>query len=163
MAPASSARGISLLETLIAVVVLVSVLGSLAHLILAGVRQASSARRDLVALVLAQSLLEELLAAPWTYDATGARVSSVRLGESPPGTLAADADGFADALDADGRRLLTTGDPASAFRRRWAVSRVEASDPDTLLLQVCVAAAGGSNVRASVPDACVSAIRTRTP
>ena len=158
MTRAGSAAGFSLIEVLIATVLVCSAIAGLAHLGAIGVTQAADVQRGALALALAQSKLEELRASPWAFDATGARVSAPALLVSPADSLTEDASGFVDSFD-------RFGEPASPaapaiYRRRWAISPFDPVDPDTLLLQICVVPGGSPDLPA---DACVATIRTRHP
>lgn len=153
-------RGFSLIETLVAASLLASALTALAHLVATASRQLTTARQSLGALILAQSKLEELRAEDWRFASDGSRVSSAALAPSPPGALTTDLPGWVDELD----RFGTSAAPGEAapVRRRWAVTPSPPLDPDTIVLQVCVV--GPEAVGAdAIADACVSAIRTRTP
>ncbi len=155
-------RGFSLIEVLIATLLISSAIAGLAHLAAIGVRQGHAARHATSSLSLAQSKLEELRAVAWSYDASGTRISSPALTLSPLGSLVEDYTGFTDAIDA-------FGEPASSpelaeYRRRWGITRLIPTDEDTLVLQVCVVPldqTGAGWTRA--PEACVSTIRTRKP
>lgn len=152
--------GFTLVEALIASVLVAGALVTLAHLISAGVTQSHSMRRTLTSLVLAQSKLEELRALPWRFAADEMRISSAALAASPAGSLAGDVGGYVEALDrfgavADERRPET-------YRRRWSIAQWPTPNPDTLVLQVCVFSSSAAGAAAAA-DACVAAIRTRKP
>lgn len=163
MAPADPlSRGFSLIEVLIASLLVASAIVGLAHLAALGVRQGHAARHATSSLSLAQSKLEELRAVEWSYDAGGARLSGSALGLSPPRALLDDQAGYADSTDAFGEAV--TSQALAVYRRRWAILQLQAEDEDTLLLQVCVFPLGGAGARwNSQPEACVSTIRTRKP
>lgn len=154
----SASRGFSLIEALIASLLVAGAVVGLTHLITAGAAQAFLSRRSSTALTLAQAKLEELRGLTWRFDAAGVRVSSPLLTTSPPRTLLQDHEGHVDRLDRFG--AITAVDEAAHYRRRWAIAPLDATDPDTLVLQVCVFAAGSSGAAA---DACVWTIRTRKP
>lgn len=158
MPHAKADDGFTLLEALIASIVLAGALVTLAHVVSIGVEQSTAMRRTMAAQVLAQSKLEELRALPWRF-ADGARVSSAALAPSPAQSLTSDMAGWVDTLD-------RFGAPAGArqpqtHRRRWSIA-TWATDPDTLILQVCVFPSSEHAV-AAMADACVAAIRTRQP
>jgi prepilin-type N-terminal cleavage/methylation domain-containing protein len=160
MLAVSSARGFTLIEALIASALIATALVTLSYVVATGVAQTSSSRRSVMALVLAQSKLEELRALPFRFAADGSRVDSEELAASPPSTLTEDRDGWVELLD-------RFGDAANDrqpmhYRRRWAVVPFTAFDLDTLVLQVCVFYSGGA-ARAATADVCLSSIRTRTP
>lgn len=153
--PASA--GFTLLEALVAAGLAVFAIAALAAFGAMASRQHAAARQLVAALTLAQSLLDDLRAEPWTYAPDGSPVSSARLALSPSGTLTADAAGHADRVDRFGAVVETGG----WFLRRWAVTLWDPSDPDLLLLQACV-------FRIHVPpparaEACVWTLRNRRP
>ena len=162
--PARVESGFTLVEVLVASALIVSVAGGFAHLAAAGVARSNAARSAGVALALAQGKLEELRAAPWSYDAAGLPASDPALTPSPDDSLTSDRDGWFDALDRFGGGVPVEERRRAVFGRRWSVSRFEPGDGDTLILRVCVrsmvlsAAAG-----AGAADACVSAVMTRKP
>jgi len=157
-----SCSGFSLLEALIATVLLASAVVGLAHLVTLGAAQTRSSRHASTALVMAQSRLEQLRALGWTYSADGTRISSPALAPSPARSLFEDRAGWVDYLDMFGVPVTEASGTAN-YRRRWAVSRVSAAEEDTLQLQVCVFAFRRGRDPDAIADACVSTIRTRKP
>jgi prepilin-type N-terminal cleavage/methylation domain-containing protein len=158
-----SMRGFSLIEVLIAALVVSSAIAGFAHLIALAARQTSSTHTSVSALSLAQSKLEGLRALTWTYDASGTRVSSPELALSPATSLFVDSPGYVDAMDRFGQPV-SAAPQSAAFRRRWAVWRLDPAVADTLILQVCVfEIAVASSSRRRMPAACVSTVRTRKP
>jgi Tfp pilus assembly protein PilV len=155
-------RGFSLFEALIASVLVGSVIVGLAHLVATAAAQSTSSRTAADALVAAQSKLEELRLAAWTYGPDAARVSSPALAESPPNALAADAAGYVDFLDAFGASVAAASEDV-AFVRRWAVEIADAADADTLALHVCVFQRDARARVDATAVACVAGIRTRQP
>ena len=59
-----SLRGFTLIEAVVATAVMVTVIASVAHVVLVAASQSSTGRRELQALALSQSKLEELRARP---------------------------------------------------------------------------------------------------
>ncbi|MGQ0735027.1 MAG: type IV pilus modification PilV family protein [Acidobacteriota bacterium] len=156
-----AAGGFTVTELLVASLLVAAVLGGLGHLMAVAINQATTVRSGAAALSLAQSRLEELRAAPWTYDAGGGRVSAPQLEWSPDEALSRDEACCFDLVDRHGQ-VVTAGDERPAvFRRRWAVSRVDAGDDETLWLRVCVGRA--TDAISKTPWACVSTIKTRKP
>jgi Tfp pilus assembly protein PilV len=151
--------GFTLLEALIATLLLAGALVTLAHVVATGARQTTSMRRTIAAVVIAQSKLEELRALPWRFNAGGARLSSAALALSPPDSLIVDRAGWVETLDRFG--VASDARQPQVYRRRWSIAEW-AGDPDTLVLQVCVFESSNTAV-ASAPGACVSAVRTRKP
>jgi prepilin-type N-terminal cleavage/methylation domain-containing protein len=164
VSPRFRESGFTLIEVLIASALVVSVIGGLAQLVAKGAGQSHAARSAGAALALAQGKLEELRAATWSYDASGAPVSDPALAESPADAVSADRDGWWDAADEFGQPVSTTDVGRTVYRRRWSIVRFDAADPHTLVLTVCVrsvvssAAAGTGS-----PDACVSSVLARKP
>jgi prepilin-type N-terminal cleavage/methylation domain-containing protein len=151
--------GFSLVEVLVAMVLVAGAVAGLASLGFLGLTRGDSVHRAGQALALAQGKLDELRAAPWGFDATGTRVTDTALALSPPLTLTG---GGAPAVELFDRFAHPTGTLAdAAFERRWAVTLVDAADPDTLLIQACVAALGG--VDAGNSRRCVVTVRSRHP
>jgi hypothetical protein len=159
MAGVICSRGFSLLEALIASLLIAVAVVGLAQLVAVGTTQSGRARRAVTAVTLAQAKLEELRAEPWGYTRAGSRISSGALAVSTGADLSEDRPGHADALDRFGAPV-SAGDPPH-FRRRWAIELFDPADPDTLMLSVCVFDAGGA--AAASGDACVWAIRARKP
>jgi Tfp pilus assembly protein PilV len=156
---AHASEGFTLLEALIASLLLAGALATLAHVVGTGVVQTTSMRRTMAALVLAQSKLEELRALTWRFDADGSRASSNALVASPAGSLSADHAGWVETLDRFG--VASAARQPQMYRRRWSIAQW-GPDPDTLVLQVCVFESS-DNAVAPAPQACVSTIRTRRP
>jgi hypothetical protein len=151
-------RGFSLIEALIASLLIAIAVVGLAHLVTVGVAQAFTTRQSATSLTLAQSKLEELRGLTWRFDADGTRVSSPQLAAAPPSALSQDHDGYVEKLD----RFGAPGPPDEAphYRRRWAIAPLDALDADTLVLQVCVSSIGAAGGPAVV---CVWTLRTRKP
>jgi prepilin-type N-terminal cleavage/methylation domain-containing protein len=150
--------GFTLVETLVAMLLVSTAVAGVAHLGLAAMAQSAAIQREAVALWLAQSRLEELRATQWAFDASGARLSDPALSVSPADALTRDATGYVDTFDRFGEP--TVMGPAVTYRRRWAIGLVSPTDPDTLLLQSCVFAGTPLHDRAPA-DTCLSTIRTR--
>ena len=153
-----------MIEVLVASALVVSVIGGFAQLAAKGVAQSHAARNAGAAHALAQGKLEELRARSWSYDASGAPIGDPALAESPADALTTDRAGWLDVSDEFGQPVATTDVGRTAYRRRWSVTRVDAADPNTLVLKVCVHAVGSAGSALSgVPDACVSTVLTRKP
>lgn len=155
--------GFTLIEVLVASAIVVSVIGGLAQLAANGVGQSHAARSAGAALALAQGKLEELRAATWSWDASGAPLSDPALVESPADAVSADRDGWWDAADEFGQPVSTTDAGRTVYRRRWSISRIDPADPHTLVLKVCVRSLVSVRPGDGVPDACVSSVMARKP
>src|SRR5262245_51838555 len=110
----SSARGFSLLETLVAAGLIATAVVALAYLIALAAQRATAGRHAISALAAAQAKVEQLRALTWTYAADATRLSDEStdlsvdppapaggsgLLPSPPGSLAEDVRGYVDYLD----------------------------------------------------------------
>ncbi len=106
------ARGFSLVEALVALMLLGTGAALLAHLCAYSTRALVDARRLTTAVVFARAKLEELRALPVDLDL------------SPPGSLDADADGFCDFLGRDGDVLSVhpPPPPGAVYVRRWSIA-----------------------------------------
>jgi hypothetical protein len=155
--------GFSLIEALLAALLMASAVAGLAQLLGVGVRQSDLVRDESMAQSLAQSRLDALRALPWRYDAAGLRVSSPDLAMSPADALIANRPGYVDRLDRFGRVVADPADGTSTYVRRWFIAPFDA-DPDTLTLRACVwTIARKAGVANDIPDACVAGVRTRQP
>jgi type II secretory pathway pseudopilin PulG len=153
----NSAAGFTLVEALVATVLVCTAIGGIAQLGVIAAAQSAAVQRDAVALWLAQSKIEDLRSRPWSFDSAGARLSDSTLTLSPPDTLLVDTSGFVEYLDRFGEPVTAS---AAVFHRRWAIDLVETSDADTLRLQACVLTRE-SMLRGTPPAICVSTVRTR--
>jgi len=161
MASTASARGFTLIETVVATGILVTALAGLAQLFILSTHLTRQASASGVALVAAQDKLESLRARRFAYDTSGASITDPALQPSPPSSLDEDVETTVDWLTASGEAAATAD--LAAFVRRWRISMVAASIPEAIAIEVCVfkAPAAGADHRAA--DACLSAIRTRQP
>lgn len=117
--PVGEARGLSLLEVLVAIAVLSVGLGALAQAFLLARRANAAAHAATLATVLAARKMEELRTHPWSL-ATG-------------GSLQSTVAGFSDFFDGAGRAAGPLPPPAAAFVRRWSI---EALPDDPVLSRV---------------------------
>jgi Tfp pilus assembly protein PilV len=136
-----SCRGFTLVEALVAATLVATAAVALAHLVALGATQSASNRYSLEALVSAQTKLEQLRSATFSHAA-----ASADLNASPAGALHTSTPGFNDVVD--------------DITRRWTIRRLDAGDPNTLVLDVC---AFRATDRRRPKEACVSTIRTRRP
>jgi hypothetical protein len=121
-----SSRGFSLVEALIATMVMVAGIVGLAALYDVAIRTNAAARTATVASMLAVDRMEQLRSAPFV-------IGGVRPTPSPSGTLSANIDGFCDFLDAKSNPARAD---VATYVRRWAVTPLP-SDPDNaIVLQV---------------------------
>ncbi len=157
------AAGFSLLEALVASLLIGSAIVGLAHLVALGAEQSLGSRRAASAVAIAQSKLESLQRAPFRFEPDGTRTSSAALAASPSQSLTQDTPGFVESIDAFGLVVSPPGAAHVDYVRRWAVTPLVPGDQDTLLVQVCTFVARGPTARDTMPVACSSAVRTRTP
>ncbi|MEO8678844.1 MAG: hypothetical protein ABI665_07350 [Vicinamibacterales bacterium] len=159
----SASPGFTLLETIIATSVLVTVLAGVAQLLILGTRLASSSGRHAHAVMSAQAKIEDLRARRFGYDAEGDPVTDPVLTPSPAGSLYADAGGYSEALD-DGAEVIPAGDERQrTFTRRWAVAPLDRLSPEVLAIEVCVFREPATGAPLAAAEACVATIRTRQP
>lgn len=174
--------GFTLIEVLVAMLLLMLAATGVAHLCGVAISAANSARVETSATILATQKLEQLRALAWTIDASGAPLSDRNtnvavvpasgggpgLNASPPSSLDVNAAGYVDYLSAHGVWLGTGAAPPrqARFIRRWSVQPLPEDPADTLILQVLVTTVARDR-RASPPrrrlegDALVTTILTR--
>jgi prepilin-type N-terminal cleavage/methylation domain-containing protein len=183
--PPASLRetGFTLLEVLIAMLLVASVAMGVAQLFALTMIATENSRHETSSTALAVQKMEELRGLTWSFAAGGA-VSDVStnlstdpattagpgLSVSPAGTLSTSTPGYVDYLDDRGRWVGTgTALPSGVvYIRRWSIEALQ-SDPDTLVFQVLVttvrrdreAAAAGGNRQRRRGDALLTSVRTR--
>jgi Tfp pilus assembly protein PilV len=172
-------RGFSIIEATIAVSLLAIGVAALAQLTIASAQANMAARRATIAQQAAIERMEQLRALAWTSDGGVVPVTdwSSDLTTTPasgggsglataPATLATNASGYCDFLDADGRWLAggTRAPAGAAWVRRWSVTAVD-SLADTLVLRVVVIPASASRAglaaASTTNGAWLVAMRTR--
>lgn len=160
MSSTASARGFTLLETLVATSILVTALAGIAQLFVLSMHLTRGASVSARALVTAQQRLEALRGLAFTYDHGGAPITAAELAISPPSSLDEDIEDNVDWVDDDGQ----AGDnPAgAAFVRRWRVSPL-AESADAIAIEVCVFKPPAFAASHRSAEVCLSAIRTRQP
>jgi prepilin-type N-terminal cleavage/methylation domain-containing protein len=160
-AEAGIPRGFTLLETLVALGLSATLLGTLFPVYWHVTRGALLAHEHSVGTMLAAQRLEQLRALAFRFDAGAVgpeRVTDVAtdlsgatatqggagLAPSPAAALLVPTPGYVDYLDAQGRWVGSGVSPPAeaAFVRRWAVTPSLAAPEDGLLLQVLVSALG---------------------
>ena len=148
--------GFTLVEVMIAMVVLAILALGVAQLFGVAIQATSSARHQTSTTVLAAQKMEQLRGLTWGFDdaGTGLPVSDTStdltqepptdggsgLNPSPPGSLNVNTPGFVDFLDARGQRVGTGAapPPAAMFIRRWNIQPLPTNPNNTLILQVLV-------------------------
>jgi hypothetical protein len=150
-----SERGVSLVETLLAALLMAAALVALAELVALSVRNGVSARAESFAIVLAQQKMEQLRGLTWSFDTAGLPVSDTTtdtalavespaggtgLSLSPPDVLEKNTTGYVDYLDQMGNSLgggptLPSG---TAYIRRWSIEPLPSDPGNTLFLRILV-------------------------
>ena len=150
-----SAAGFSLVEVLIATMLLATALVMLAQLFVLSTQSNLGARNTTFTAVLAQQKLEELRSLTWGFDTQGLPISDTStntavspetpaggtgLAPSPAGTLGANTDGYVDYIGQFGDKLGGGAAPPAdtVFVRRWSVEPLPSNPNNTLILQVLV-------------------------
>lgn len=158
---ASSARGTTLVEVLVASALLVTLIGGVAYLFITSQQQALLAERLAAATLVAQDRVQRLRAEAWSWDVNGVPVSAPGLAPSPPGALDGDTVGYSDTVDRWGRLSGDEEFDGAAFVRRWAVAPTRPSDAHALSIEVCVFQ--WPAVADAAPLACLHTVRARQP
>ena len=156
----SSARGFTLVETIVATGILVTALAGVAQLFVLGSHLTRQAGASGIALVAAQDKLESLRGGAFTYDAAGLEVTDAALEPSPESSLSEDIDPYVDWLDDYGE--AQSSPDGAVLTRRWRITSLGETTPDAIAIEVCVYPFT-PNGKAGGADACLAAIRTRQP
>ena len=152
---ASGESGFSLIEVLIATLILAIALVSLAQLFALSTKSNMGARNTTYTAVLAQQKLEELRSLTWGFDTLGLPISDTAsntavspetpgggtgLAPSPAGSLGANTDGYVDYVGQFGTKLGGGATPpaGTVYVRRWSVEPLPSNPNNTLILQVLV-------------------------
>ena len=140
----ASAAGSTLVEALVAMLVLTTGLVAMAELVRLAMASNVRARRSSMAAILAMQKIEELRSLAWEFDVSGVPVSDGGL-QASPWSLQQNTPGFVDHVDRGG---TVVGEgvqaPASAvLTRRWSIEPLPASSEHVVLLQVLVTVAQG--------------------
>jgi prepilin-type N-terminal cleavage/methylation domain-containing protein len=151
----ASQAGFSLVEVLVAAVILVTGLIAVAELFLISTNANRAARRVTSTAVLAQQKIEQLRGLTWGFDDFGLPISDfstnvtvtppnpaggVGLQASPGDTLATATPGYVDYLDAYGAWVGTGASPPAGalYERRWSIDPLPLNPNNTLVFQVVV-------------------------
>ena len=147
--------GFSLIEVLVAAVILMTGIIAVAQMFVASTTANMAARRVTTTAVLAQQKIEQLRGLTWGYDDFGLPISDftsniavspqtpaggVGLQASPGDTLNSSTPGYVDYLDAYGASLGTGAapPPGAIYVRRWSVEPLPTNPNNTLVFQVLV-------------------------
>jgi type II secretory pathway pseudopilin PulG len=146
--------GFSLLETLVATVLLAGGVLATAQMFILAARGNQSANRSTYTATLAQEKMEQLRSLTWGFDQAGLPVqdyvsntavdppldNGVGLTPSPDNSLSANVDGYVDYIDRDGVSLGGGAQvpDGTIYIRRWSVEPLPTNPNNTLILQVLV-------------------------
>jgi prepilin-type N-terminal cleavage/methylation domain-containing protein len=161
MSSPASPRGFTLIETVVATSLLVTALAGLAQLFMLSAQLTRQASASGVALLAAQEKLESLRGLAFSYDEGGAPITAPNLEPSASSSLDADREPHVEWLDASGQPH--TDARTAVFVRRWRISTVGDSPPESIAIEVCVFRAPAARVDHRAADACLSILRTRQP
>ena len=173
----NNATGASLIEVLVAVVLVVTVTAGVAQLLVWARREAWSSGSRSIAVTLAAEKLERLRGLTWELDDAGtprsdattdlsvepATASGTGLQPSPADSLTTNTAGFVDYVDAEGRWRGTGARPpaGTAFVRRWSVEAFATDGGNTVVLTVLVVPVADAHMAWSTRGARLATIRTR--
>jgi hypothetical protein len=134
-----NAAGSTLVEALVATLVLTTGLLAMAELVRLAVSSNVRARSGSLAAILASQKMEQLRSLAWEFDVSGVAVSDSDL-QSSPWSLQRNTAGFVDHVDGGG--VVVGRDvevPVSAvYTRRWSIEPLPASSEHVVLIQVLV-------------------------
>jgi type II secretory pathway pseudopilin PulG len=154
------AAGFALLETVVAVGLLLAFAAGVAPLVTTSDGALSTARTQSATTALAEAKLQQLLALEWGFVVdTGGNLlpstdTTTDLGSEPPGsggpglypgspdTVWNSTPGYVDYLDENGRWVGsgTSPPPTAVYVRRWAVTSLGTSPADSVVLEVVASA-----------------------
>lgn len=161
MTDTSCTRGFTLVETLIATGLLITLIAGLAQLLALSVRFTRDAGQFGVALAGAQDKLEAMRALRFAYDEGGGMVTDPRLAASPIASLSEDVAGCVDWLDASGAALPNAH--GAEFVRRWRITVMAADEPEAIAIDVCVFSSRSASRDPLHAEACLATVRVRQP
>ena len=161
MTSPSSTRGFTLVETLIAIGLLITAIAGLAQLFTSSVRFTRDSGQFGVALAAAQNKMEALRALRFGYGDGGELATDSRLETSPLATLSQDVAGYVEWLDASGV-VLPDADGAE-YVRRWRISAIAPDEPEAIAVDVCVFSVRWAAREPHDADACLAMVRVRQP
>jgi type II secretory pathway pseudopilin PulG len=146
--------GFSLVETMVATMLLATALIGTAQLLVRATRANIQAQRLTYASTLAQEKMEQLRGLAWGFDDVGLPISDfttnltvdpatqdgVGLQPSPSNALSANVTGYVDYVDRFGNTLGggPTPLPNTSYVRRWSVEPLPTNPNNTVILQVMV-------------------------
>lgn len=150
----ASDAGFSLIEAMLATMLLAFALTSLAQLMVISVRANQAAHRGTFSATLAEEKMEQLRGLAWGFDDLGLPINDfttnlandpatndgVGLQPSPAGALSANSNGYVDYVDRFGNTIGGGPQPPvnTTYVRRWSVEPLPTNPNNTLILQVLV-------------------------
>jgi prepilin-type N-terminal cleavage/methylation domain-containing protein len=187
----TDASGFSLVEVIVATLVLSVGLMAVAQLFAVSTKANTSARANTFTVILAEQKMEQLRSLTWGFDtlnlpisdfttdttnvgalagcATSGSGAGTGLSPSPAGTLTQNTDGWVDYLDPNGCELGGggTAPDGTTYIRRWSVEPLPTNPNNTLVLQVLVTKrtnrgdADAGNVARLPEEARIMSVKTR--
>jgi prepilin-type N-terminal cleavage/methylation domain-containing protein len=187
----SDDAGFSLVEVIVATLVLSVGLIAVAQLFAVSTKGNTAARANTFTVLLAEQKMEQLRALTWGFDTVGLPVSDYTtdttnvgtlagcttsaggtgtgLSPSPSGTISQNTDGWVDFLDVNGCELGGGSNPpqGTTYIRRWSVEPLPTNPNNTLILQVLVTKrakrgqADAGNVARLPEEARLMSVKTR--
>jgi type II secretory pathway pseudopilin PulG len=147
-------RGSTLIEALVATLLLSSAALVMSHLLVTATAENVAARGSTIATILAEQKLEHLRSLAWGFDSVGVPVADTStdttaqtepvgggtgLQAAPPRSIRENTPGYVDHLNAAGSIVGrgTVPPPEAVYTRRWSIAPL-AGKPETLLIQVLV-------------------------
>jgi len=179
-----SETGSSLIEVLVATVIMVTGLLGMSQLFLLSTMNNTSSRSDTYSTVLAEQKMEQLRALAYGFDMAGLPVSDIStdtsvspptgdggtgLQPSPASALQTNTVGFVDHVNGQGVIVGNGVNPpgSAVYTRRWSVDPLPTNPNNTIVLQVLVTPirnrgqADAGNVGRLAGEARVMTIKTR--
>jgi type II secretory pathway pseudopilin PulG len=154
----SNEAGFSLIETMVATLLLATGLVATAQMFVLATRGNITAQRSTYTATLAQEKMEQLRGLAWGFDAVGLPIQDystnisvepptndgVGLQPSPANALSANVAGYVDYVDRAGNTLGGGALPPlnTMYVRRWSVEPLPTNPNNTLIFQVVVFALG---------------------
>ena len=148
------AQGSTLIEALVATLILTTGLLAMAELVRVAAATNDAAKHGTLAGILAEQKIEQLRSLAWEFDASGAAVGDVStdttvLPEAPSGgtglqaspqSLQQNTPGFVDHLDGGGQIVGRSAQPptSAVYTRRWSIEPMPTSAGPAVLIQVLV-------------------------
>ena len=153
--PIVSQQGSTLVEALVATVVLATGLLAMAQLVSIATTSNASARTSTMTTILAEQKLEQFRALTWGFDRSGMPVGDTStdttvspetpvggtgLQPSPATSLQQNTPGYVDHVDAGGTIVGNRAQPPpeAVYTRRWSIEPLAVSPDHALLIQVLV-------------------------